>query len=795
MKSRIFLLSTVFVVPLAHAAPQFNFAFIHGGHSANVDKILTSMSTSAFPEGQYALDIYVNNQYVGHNLLTVTSDEKDQLKLTPSWLKQTGLSQWINLKLYKDYFDAKGRYYLLTKQPDTHIKLDVQKQVLLLTIPQFALLDNHENITWNEGDTGFLLQYYMNAFKSPEEKTQFYGNGNFSFNYRAWRLMGNAAVDEEHAKLPSVYLKRDIQSMKSDVVLGKTATQTEYYSSFPFIGAALYSNEDMTPWSERGYAPIISGVASSGATITISQAGYVLKQLHVPAGPYSIRNLDAINNGAIKVRIHYDNGQVVVRYYSVNTLPTLLRPSLSHYYVAGGIRDEVGDHHSLPFVVGEYAYGFAPVTLMTGGIVSKHYANVLFGATKSLGWFGAVSLQAKSSFFDLANLGHSRRYHGENFELNYTKSFGNNTSVQASANQYSNENYASFASFDPNVWQGNDQRYKYTLDVYQNVGFLNSSFQGELWHSDNFDHTSSTGANVYWNASYGEANFSVNAGYEKNSLSSDHNLMFGLSCTFPFGHGAHAVHANLGMNGSSAGGSHSTSYTAGISQSPTDRFNYSASTSLYGDQHASSLYGSYNFNGALLSGSVYQDVDGDLSYSAQLSGSVVGVHDKQGKNHLVFTRNIGDTVAVVDIPHLPNIQFSGSTPTDSSGLTVSDLSGYQRNLLSIDTANVPNNVTLLDTTYNVMPSQGAIIYKKFNYVENNTYILQLLAKNGFVVPFGTRVTTPSGEPVGYTQNHGILIARVDNRVTTLIVDANTPFKIDLEKYKKNITSIQEVKNV
>ena len=178
-----------------------------------------------------------------------------------------------------------------------------------------------------------------------------------------------------------------------------------------------------------------------------------------------------------------------------------------------------------------------------------------------------------------------------------------------------------------------------------------------------------------------------------------------------------------------------------------------------------------------------------------MSGSIVGVHSSDGNNHLVFTRTTGDTLAVVDLPNLSGVSFSGSMPTNSRGLTVTDLSSYQDNLLSVNTNGLPNNVELLTTTHHVLPSEGAIIYKRFNYVTTRTYIFQITAKNGFVVPFGTRVTTPSGQLVGYTQDHGILIAHVIGRTNKLIVDSEKLITIDLSRYKPNVDSVQEVKNV
>ncbi len=787
-----------FVIPaVAHANPQptFNMGFVHGAHSASSDTLFSQKAP--YPVGFYLVDVYVNNVKVGHSTLTIKKDEEHQLHLTPKWLKNAGVE--FDPKFYQSCYDAKTGLYRLTEQANTKIELNQQQQALFFSIPQVALTHTTKKAIWNEGHNAFLMQYYLNANKSSHEAAQFYGSGNFSVNYRAWRLMGSTSIDQHHATLPNLYVKRDIQSIKADVVMGKTNTQTQFYTSFPFIGAALYSNDNMTPWSERGYAPIISGVATSGATITISQGGYVLKQMHIPAGPYLI-NLLPVNNGAINVTMRYDNGRVTHRRYSVNTLPTLLRPNYRQFYVAAGVRNEDNralNQKRLPFAIGEYAYGFSPVTALGGAIVSQHYENVLIGATKTLGWFGAVSLKAESSFSHYnhrANLA-NRDWRGQRLSIDYAKDFGQNTSLQASAHKYSNRHYVSFSDFDPDFLnnQNTDQQYRYDINVYQNLNWMNTGLQGEFWYANNFNQTHSSGANFYLNSTYKNANLSANVGYEKDSDFNGHNLTASLSISFPFGAGDNAVYGNMGVNYDNQS-SDPVSYTAGISQSVNDRFSYSASSNLARHNNSVSLYGSYAFNQALLSGSVYQSTGGNTSYSAQLSGSVIGLHgDKH--NHLIFTRNTGDTLAVVRLPNVPNVTFNGSMPTTNAGFAVTSLSSYQSNMISVDPNNLPNDIQMVDTTYNVTPTDGAIIYKKFDYVKTRTYIFQITEKNGFVVPFGTQVTTPSGQLVGYTQNHGILIARVVGNVNALTVKTNQSFVIHLAQYKSNENSVQEVKNV
>ena len=797
MKSLPLLLSCFISTPvIAHAdEPVFNMSFVHGNHAA-ADVATFSQQNLPYPSGFYILDIFVNNTKVGHSTLTISHTAQHQLQLSPTWLKHAGID--INPSFYQAYFHKQGNYYILTDQPNTKITLNQMQQALYLSIPQVGLRHHHHQQTWDEGNNAFLVQYYLNTNKNQHQNTLFSGTANFSLNYHAWRLMGNINADNHDAEIPNIVLKRDIQAWQSDIKVGNTYTQTQYYSSLPFIGAALYSNSNMLPWSKQTYAPIISGVATDSAVITVTQDEYTLKQIHVAAGPYVINDLTPLNNGKITVTIRYTNGQVTRKSFGVNTLPSLLRPYNSTYYMATGIRNESNlnrSHKKLSFMIGEYSYGFSPFTLISGAIFANNYQNLLMGATTSFGELGAISLRTKSSFahYNRHNTA-AQQWNGHRLSLDYAKSFGQNTTLQMDAQKYTNAHYVSFSDFMPdfNSRQNSSEQYRYNVNLYQNINALNSSVQGGFWYAKGFNHSHSSGGNIYFNTNYKRAFINVNLSDEKDDSSLNNNLSVSLSVNLPFGAGNNTLYSNASMNYNNQ--SHRYSYTAGVSQSVSDRLNYSLNGAASGNMHSSSAYASYAFDRSLLSGSVSQG-DNQTSMSAQLSGSIIGVHDSEN-NPILFTRDSGDTLAVVEIPKLPNITFNGSTPTNSDGFTVTELNSYQPNQLSIDPTNVPNSVDLLDSVYNITPTQGAIIYKKFNYTTTATYILQVMATNGFVVPFGSTVTTPDGQLVGYTQNHGILVVRVTGHVSQLLINTGEKIlKINLNKVKPNINSVQEVKSV
>ena len=803
MKRTSLLLTGLFLAPMAHAnaaQPKFDLSLIHGASQSEAQQAFLSLleNKGCFLPGTYMLTVVVNDQQVGYQQLVIPKKTK-QLDLSPEWLAQAGVN--VSPEFYKKYYNKKGNYYNLAGQPNTHIQLNMQQQAIIFTIPQEGISNVTKETNWNEGHTALLLQYYFNATKSPDQKIQYFANGNFSANYKAWRLLGNYNVNNDSSSVDSIHLQRDIKKWKSDLQIGQTNTGTQFYSSVPFTGVALYSNNNMRDASENSYAPIISGTATSNAVITVSQNGYTLEQIRVPAGPYVINNLSLVGNGNVIVKVQYANGQSTTKSVVVNTLPTLLRPKTTNYYVAGGVRktndySSSSSHKKLKFALGEYSHGFSAGTLISGAIVADKYQNVLFGATKSLGKFGALSLRDQVSFahFNTSTNTPSikKSQIGQKFTLNYANSFGQNTTLQVSANRYT-QNYVGFSNFttDASDYNPNNEEYKYNINLSQNLNVLNSSINGELWTAHDFDGSSSHGINAYISSSYKQANITTNVSYSKYDYDPKGDLTMSVNVSFPFG-GHHNTNPTYLSSGMTYENGQSPSFNVNASRTVNQDFSYNVGGSTSGNNHSLYASTSYTLNAMQLSGSIESDGHGGPTLSVQASGSIIAVHgDKH--NHLLFTNSTSNTLAVVNVPGISGVAFNGSELTGKSGVTAVSLSSYELNSLTLDPNEMPNNIQLLDTSWNVVPTDGAIVYKKFRYIKTTTYILQLMGSNGFVVPFGTKVATASGQLVGYTQNHGILVARIVGKASTLLVTVNgTEHKIDLRDLKPNVNTLQKV---
>ncbi|WP_252401643.1 fimbria/pilus outer membrane usher protein, partial [Escherichia coli] len=76
-------------------------------------------------------------------------------------------------------------------------------------------------------------------------------------------------------EISRTYLFRPLPQLGSKLTLGETDFSSNIFDGFSYTGAALASDDRMLPWELRGYAPQISGIAQTNATVTISQSGRV----------------------------------------------------------------------------------------------------------------------------------------------------------------------------------------------------------------------------------------------------------------------------------------------------------------------------------------------------------------------------------------------------------------------------------------------------------------------------------------------------------------------------------------
>ncbi|MBQ0343803.1 fimbria/pilus outer membrane usher protein, partial [Providencia rettgeri] len=179
-----------------------------------------------------------------------------------------------------------------------------------------------------------------------------------------------------------------------------------------------------------------------------------------------------------------------------------------------------------------------------------------------------------------------------------------------------------------------------------------------------------------------------------------------------------------------------SSFNSGVSGNINEKINYSVNTNKDRDSWSNSAYFGFNQD-VINTGVAVAKNENKTSASINASGSLLATQ----QTGVLFSNVRRDTVAIANIGRLRNITFNDSAPTDKNGNTVIGISPYVENNLKINTEEVPNNIELLDSVQNFVPTDKAIIYREFKYSEIHRYILRVKKLGGSYIPAGSSART------------------------------------------------------
>ncbi|MFG3824348.1 fimbria/pilus outer membrane usher protein [Escherichia coli] len=160
----------------------------------------------------------------------------------------------------------------------------------------------------------------------------------------------------------------------------------------------------------------------------------------------------------------------------------------------------------------------------------------------------------------------------------------------------------------------------------------------------------------------------------------------------------------------------------------------------------------------------------------------------------MLTKESSRTLGVVRIPDVKGVRFNGSQPTNSRGFTVVGLSGYGLNNINIDMDDVPNDLSLQTTSYQVVPVEKAVIYRQFGAEHVKRYVLRVRDSSGRLLTGGHAVTE-QGLEVGHIAINGVLMMDVLAEPDTVRVDISEgrTCHFSVKGKTPSATRVQEVK--
>ncbi|WP_447831032.1 fimbria/pilus outer membrane usher protein [Aeromonas salmonicida] len=668
--------------------------------------------------------------------------------------------------------------------PDASVFFDFYNQQLRLSVPQLALVQQVRGIApqalWDDGMTALLMNYRVSVNRS-NTRSQYGSSSNEQWsaslepglNLGAWRLRNSSSWQPGEWQYAYTYAERGLNDWKSRLTLGERFSSSSVFDGVPLTGAMLATDDNMVPYEQRVYGPVVRGTARSQARIEIRQNGYLIFTTTVAPGPFEFTDLASGGAGGdLEVTVLETDGDPQVFTVTYATPAIALREGAFKYDVAAGhYRSASQGVEQTPLGQFSLMYGLPfGLTAYGGGQWSSHYHASALGAGASLGMLGAISIDASQASWQQQG---REGEHGHKWRLLYSKYVEPTQSwFSLESNQYGTAGFRSMSevldsymgraggSSDDDRWIARNAT---SVSLGQSLGTWGSlNLSGILtrYHDAKPDDKS---LRLSYSGSFKRASVYLDwmnryqGTYAGQSASREQQL--GLRLSYPLSWGwQQPVYMSYQLRDSNK---QPQQHEIGLQGSGFERRMH---WDLREQRTAGSGRGGQDRSLLNLGWSgKYGVVNGGYGYSrdsqqmnANLAGGFI-LH----QDGLTLGQPLGQTVGLVMAPDASDMAVGGwpGVRTDPRGYTtLGFLSPYQVNTVAVDPIGLPDDVTLSQTEIKVVPSSGAVIPVPFATIKGASGIIHLSRPDGALIPFGAVVVedgeTRTGMSVGIVGDEG-----------------------------------------
>ncbi|MBW4239665.1 fimbrial biogenesis outer membrane usher protein [Enterobacter roggenkampii] len=811
-KSVVSIVAASWFVPFAHAEMYFppEMITIGGNSMVNLEEF---RADGTQPPGKYQVDIFLNGNNVGSQYLQFDSidtgniteihpvDNSDHTGLIPCLTRRELEKFGVKVELYPDLMDLDTDkcINISTFIPDSFARFNFQKMKLDISVPQIAFRAHvHGYIEpeyWDEGINAALMNYNFSAMHRLDHQSNdnnYFLNLESGINVGPWRLRdqrtwnhtSNQSGRVNNWQRQNTYAERAIIPLRSNLVIGEGTSNGEIFDSSGFRGFSLVSNDNMYPDSQRGYSPVIRGVAMSNAEVIIRQNGYIIYKTSVAPGAFEFNDLNPMHgNGDLEVTVIESSGTVNVFTIPHASVPQLLRQGRVKYEVTAGRLRNSGTQYDTPiFAQGTLSRGLPhDVTLYGGSQGSKNYLSTQLGTGINLGRLGAVSADITHADSTLVD---GSRHHGQSARFLYAQGFQpTGTNLRLVGYRYSTKGFytldeTALKSMRGNLYdpvfdeQGNpinndfvnsyslynNKKSRIEANINQSLGSVGSlsltGLRQTYWNSASSYNSLQAG----FSSRFGPVSYFLNYAYTQqksfqNRKYEDHYVSLSFSVPLdkvlsPRGREKHSVYATGYTSHDKNGNS---GYQGGLNGTLLEDENLAWNMAYGYARHKEAGNAGLDYRGSYGNANAGYSYSGDyqrLNYG--LSGGVL-LHS----NGVTFGQPLNGTSVLVSADGASNVSILNETgvKTDWRGYAIKPYAtAYRENKISIDVDKLDqrSDVEGVGST-KVVPTKGAIVRTDFSVLQGVRTLITLM-KEGKPLPFGTMVT--SGKSSGIVDDNG-----------------------------------------
>lgn len=768
----------------------FNPDLVASPQGSEVDLSSYEKGNPVWP-GRYRSDVYLNGMLLGRDDVSIREVRRDVVQIC---IDRALLDKFdINLgrlppdKLaLLDQPDACEPLEALL--PGAAASFDAGAARLDVQIPQALRRRSARGYvdpsSWDDGVTagfvGYNTNLYRNVVRGVGTSTAFVGL-NAGINVGGWHLRHDGALNwqqrgNQRYNSINTYVQHDLTALKAKVRIGDANTSGELFDTFAFRGVQVASDDSMWPDSQRGYAPVVRGIATTQARVMVRQSGAVIYETTVPPGPFVIDDLFPTGYGGdLDVTVAEADGSERTFKVPYAAVAQSLRPGRSRFsFVAGTVRNM--DLSYTPRVAQvAYSRGMSNLLTLYGGILAnENYQNVLAGGAFNTP-AGALALDVSGAFTS-AN---GQRLRGTSARVTYSKTIeATNSALSVAAYRFSSPGYLDFLNaltFIDNAKR--NMTGAYALPVWRprnRVSITAAQPFGDKWgqlyisgYTQNY--WARSGTDTQFQASYSnryrafDYMVSVN---RSRTYTGAIDTQYMLTLSMPLGSKMRAPRMTVNFTRDSLNGFTSMATATGFVGAGNEG-SYSVSAAREaGATYSGNVSGQYRTPYTAVQGA-FGGGHGYRSASVGLSGGIV-VHP----GGVTATPYSAETMAVVTAPAAGGAAVAGYSGIrlDRRGYAVVPyLSPYRLNRIELDPRGLSSDIELQTTSQQVAPRHGAVVMLRYPTVQGRALLISSSVSDGAELPFGAPVFDGRGNKVGIVSQGSQIYVRIAEPNDTLTV--------------------------
>ena len=791
--------------PASSGTVTFDPDFFPKGASSQIDISRFEKSGYITP-GTYRADVVLNQQWRAREdvtFVTEASSQETQLCLDAQSLSRYGVDIWKvamaaaegkTERLPEGRFCAPLSRYI----PDATMNFDMGNQELTLTVPQIyeqrqarGYVDPSQ---WDAGTTAATVSYNANAYTNTGSTN--YSSGYLGINAAAhkgsWHLYHQGALNVSSFggssyQAAATYLQHDLPAWREQVTAGDLFTSGEMFDSVRVRGVRLATEDRMLPQSQRGFAPVVRGVAETNARVVVRQNGYVIYETSAAPGPFVIDDLYPTGYGGdLHVEVTEADGRVKRFVVPFSTVTQLLRPGVDRWSATVGKVTGLNLQDAPNILQGTYQRGLTNILTAYGGVtLASGYRSVLAGGAlnTNVGAFSFDVTQAQQSVSgrDTSN--------GVSMRVGYNKNIiDTGTNFAVAAYRYSTNGFVGLSDMVAvrdaaarglptdfvlrqrsrvdlnlaqslgekagslnvsasmrNYWSGGGSQLDYT------VGYSNR------WRNLTYSFTAQrTRESLLKPGPWSDFNNQIPGAIDNPSPSLDTrwDTRFFFTVSIPLGTKATSPTVSATHNQSQRDGSNSQVTLSG-NAGENQRIGYGVTAGR--SDGSETLSANARYNGAYGQvGANYSQGSGYRQVGVGASGGLV-VHG----GGVTFAPTLGDTIGLVYAPDAAGARVSngqGAVVDRKGYAVVSNLNPYELNTVTLDPKGMAAGTELKSTTVSVAPRAGSVVKLTYETKAGRAVIIDSQKPDGQPLPFGAEVLDDQGTNVGVVGQASRVIA-------------------------------------